>query len=153
MDLQPDKFWSKVEKGDGCWVWLGAVDKKGYGYVQLRESPVRTVRLSAHRLAWEFTHGPISHPALVVRHYKCDNRRCCNPTHLRLGTHQDNMDDMVRAGRSLTGERAPSSKLSTAAVAEARRLSAAGWSATDIARRFGVHQTTISRLLGRKTWR
>jgi hypothetical protein len=153
VQLLPEKFWAKVKKGDGCWEWQGRTDKKGYGYLTVKKSRFNAETLSAHRLAWELTYGKIGNPALVVRHYECDNRICCRPSHLRLGTHQDNMDDMVKAGRSLSGARATSAKLSPAAVAIVRRLALQGCSASEIARRFGVHQTTISRILSKKTWR
>jgi len=52
----------------------------------------------AHQVAWMLTHGPIASGAFVL--HSCDTRTCCNPGHLRLGTHQDNMDDMVSRGRS-----------------------------------------------------
>ncbi|WP_416053644.1 HNH endonuclease signature motif containing protein, partial [Escherichia coli] len=52
------------------------------------------------RLIWELRNGPIDE-GLVVRH-KCDNRKCCNPEHLELGTRADNMNDrFIRGGYSM----------------------------------------------------
>jgi hypothetical protein len=59
--------------------------------------------LLAHRVAWLLTHGSLplwtdAGTSLCVLH-RCDNPPCCNPDHLWLGTHQDNMDDMRRKAR------------------------------------------------------
>ena len=85
-----DRFWSKVVKGDGCWRWTGA-KTNGYGYLTLGGRNSGLIR--AHRFSYEFHFGPIPH-GLVVRH-KCDNPECTNPDHLEVGTHQDNMKDIV----------------------------------------------------------
>jgi hypothetical protein len=62
----------------------------GSGYGQL---PITTLKTRlAHRWAYEFFIGPIP-KGLVVMH-QCDNRRCCNPLHLKLGTQQENLKDM-----------------------------------------------------------
>lgn len=56
--------------------------------------------IGAHRLAYCQHHGliPADIAGQVVRH-RCDNRACVNPHHLELGTHADNMQDMVDRGR------------------------------------------------------
>jgi HNH endonuclease len=50
-----------------------------------------------HRIVWMFANGPIP-PGMMVLHH-CDNTRCVHLPHLYLGTHQQNVDDMVERGR------------------------------------------------------
>lgn len=80
----------------GCWLWTGALNAYGYGTITAQK---RT--LYAHRVAYEIMNGPAP-SSLSVRH-KCDTRCCINPEHLTLGTHQDNMRDVVgkRAGMGM----------------------------------------------------
>lgn len=82
-------FWVRVKVGkkNECWPWLGGKTRGGYGDDRRKTLGVRR----AHRAAWVAKYGYI--PELQVLH-KCDNRICCNPNHLYLGDHQDNMDDM-----------------------------------------------------------
>jgi hypothetical protein len=87
----------RVCSANECWPWTGAVDSRGYGHTRHEGKNWR-----AHRLAWVNAHGPIpageGHHGTVVMH-KCDNKLCCNPAHLRLGTHAENMADMRDKGR------------------------------------------------------
>lgn len=95
------RFWAKVDRRAGCWLWTGAT-VKGYGQVHLRRGPGgRQHTVYAHRLAWTITNGPI-HGALQVCHH-CDTPLCCNPKHLFLGTQQDNLTDARRKGRLVDG--------------------------------------------------
>ena len=88
------RFWAKVNKQGNCWEWQASLfTTTGYGQFALTSRHPET----AHRMAWVFTHGSIPDGQFVL--HKCDNRKCCNPDHLFLGTPQDNMVDMVRKGR------------------------------------------------------
>ena len=87
------RFWAKVEKTDTCWIWRGSHNEvTGYGQIQIDKVPHLT-----HRTAYELTYGPIPDGKFVLHKPPCRNRLCVRPDHLYLGTHQDNMDDMVRS--------------------------------------------------------
>lgn len=90
-----ERFWGKIDirREDECWMWLGSKDRRGYGSFR-KDGSTR----KAHRVAYELANGPIT-GGLHVRH-KCDVPSCCNPAHLELGTHQENMMDRVVRGQS-----------------------------------------------------
>lgn len=137
----------------GCWEWQGA-KTNGYGVIFAgvkAEGTGRTVR--THRLAWELTHGPIEDDRLLVCH-RCDNRSCCNPSHLFLGTHAENTADMDDKGRRVNSPH-PGEENGRALLTEAevRAIRASGERGVDLARQYGVHKSAIYSIRKRKTWR
>jgi hypothetical protein len=89
------RFWSKVEKGPGCWLWKNAKDHFGYGRFQLGRRGDGLVK--AHRLSWFLAFGEIPSGMWVL--HQCDVPACVRPDHLKLGNRDDNAEDMVRRGR------------------------------------------------------
>jgi hypothetical protein len=88
-----------VDPHTRCWNWKGAISRSdGRG-----KMTVRGKTLSTHRVAFEIYKDDIPAGKFVCHH--CDNPLCCNPAHLFLGSHADNMNDMVSKGRSLWADR------------------------------------------------
>lgn len=144
-DLIAARFWAKVARAADheCWEWQGRKTPKGYGAASVRSKPAQ-----AHRVAWRLANGEIP-PALFVLH-GCDNPACCNPSHLRLGTHVENMDDRRLRNRTAQGQRLRSAKLSSEQVSAIR--SSDGLQ-RDIAERFGVTPSQVSRIKANKSRR
>lgn len=92
------RFWRKVERSDGCWLWTGVRTGRGYGRIQQGGLEKRKALL-VHRLSWELHFGAI--PAGLVVCHKCDVPLCVRPDHLFLGTQRDNIADCIAKGRSV----------------------------------------------------
>ena len=83
------RFYSKVQKKDGCWEWLGAKNH-GYGAFMVGSSKDGTRRIvRAHRWVWEQVNGEV--PAGRELDHLCGNRSCVNPSHLEPVTHTENI--------------------------------------------------------------
>jgi hypothetical protein len=95
-----DRFWSKVNKSNGCWTWNKTLSYDGYGKIKINGKDWLAHRYSMF-LAGHAIEGK------VVCH-KCDNPSCVNPAHLFVGTQADNIKDMIDKGRYVK----PQSKLS-----------------------------------------
>jgi hypothetical protein len=138
----------------GCWEWTGGAQSNGYGRVRANGRSMYT-----HRAAYTAFVGPI--PSKMDVCHRCDNRICCNPAHLFIGSRLDNMRDAKAKGRIARGDRLPSrrgernhfAKLSWESVREIRRLAAGGARQKDIAAAVGVDPTNISQIVLNKTWR
>lgn len=126
-----------------CWEWIGCL-QDGYGQIRINGQ-----WQSVHRIVYEKLCGPISDDKPCVLH-KCDNRKCCNPDHLYVGTHQDNMNDMVQRNRSTMGEKHPCAKLTEEQIIKIRESKDLQ---RVLAKQFNVSQMTISKIKNRKTWK
>ncbi len=131
-------FWARVEIEGSCKVWRGRRNWSGYGQTALSGR-----KISAHRLAWVLTHGEAP-PGLHVLH-SCDNRACCNPEHLHLGTHTDNMREMAARGRRAV--RPAPVRVTPADVQRMAQMKADGVGCCRIARLFGMGRVRTARLL------
>ena len=93
-----ERLWAKVIKTSDCWIFNGSItggSKGGYGHIREggRGSPMKRV----HILVYESINGAVPEGLQVC--HTCDNRKCCNPAHLFLGTAKDNIQDMIKKGR------------------------------------------------------
>lgn len=144
----PEKLWTFIPRRapDECWVWQSTIDKDGYGRFWLDGKLAL-----AHRLAFEQSTG-LSAAGLLVCH-RCDNRPCCNPAHLFLGTPADNLQDAADKGRMPRGENNAKARLTEDQVREIRALADAGMYQREIATRFGITQPNVGYICRRETWR
>jgi hypothetical protein len=152
------------EPNTGCWLWIAAVSKSGYG-----ASYNNGKQQSAHRMSWEIENGKIPEGMFVC--HKCDEKTCVNPDHLFLGTPKDNMQDMINKGRRVvpstrnrmrgcdwrdahlgklpTGEAHHGSKLTETDVLAIRASDDPG---VILATKYNVSNNTISRVRRRLIW-
>ena len=130
-----------------CWVWVGASMKRGYGVMMVKPGSPS----GAHQVAWELAYGPIPRDKFVL--HDCDNPRCIRPSHLWLGTAQDNSDDMVKKGRQVVGEKVVGHKLKVSEVLEIRRLFAKGWRRQALSKKFSVSPGMIFLIVTRRSWK
>lgn len=159
----PDSFWSRVTKGNDneCWEWQGACNSGGYGTAAWGGKVV-----PAHRLAYFLHAGGI---ALATKFreegrakryrrfvlHRCDNRKCCNPAHLFLGSLSANMKDAYKKGRKKqpTGSAHSNAKLTTEQVTDIRRRYDAGELQVPLAAEYNVSQRAISLIVRRETYK
>ncbi len=146
------KFFNRVDKTDGCWIWKGNRSAEGYG--QFSHKGTYHCAL-AHRVSFSIHIGAIP-DGLYVCH-TCDNPICVNPRHLFLGTHSDNMTDMKLKGRAAIakGEAHRAHVLTEGQVLEIKALLEQGRRGLprELAARYGVSRATIEGIKNGRTWR
>lgn len=146
-----ESFWARVKKDprnrNGCWEWQGALNSTGYGNVVWHGRVYTT-----HRVAAWLTEL-IDDPAAPKNRrgsgfvlHKCDNRKCCNPSHFFLGTFGDNQKDAYTKKRRAQprGQHHTNAKLTNAQARAIRDAYAKGSVQTELAVRYGVSQRVIS---------
>jgi len=87
-----ERFESKINKTDSCWLWTGSLFKQGYARLSFNGK-----RLKGHRVSYELYKGPIPE-GLMICHTHAGNKHCVKPEHLYAGTAKDNMQDCLRHG-------------------------------------------------------
>ena len=144
-DKVKERFFTKVNKTDECWLWTSSLRADGYG-----EFCVGGITKLAHRISWIIAANTIPDDKPILRH-KCRNRSCVRPEHLEVGTNQDNSNDMKRDGTDNIGERNPRSKLTAEQVLQIRAR------ATEVHKKladeFGVGRMTITDIINRRKWK
>ena len=146
-----DRLWDKVDRSGGpdvCWPYT-TITKDTYGLIYYLKDDGSRDFISSHRAAWFVTHGVL--PQAWVLH-RCNNKRCCNPAHLYLGTHQDNMLDAKMAGVMPHGNVHHKAKI-TDDIARAIRELYGSMSQRQLAQMFSVSQANISDILHGNIWK
>jgi hypothetical protein len=139
------------ELDDGCWICTAAYPmKRGYTRLQIRRDNV-VYRELTHRVSYEHFKGPIPDGLLIC--HSCDYPPCCNPAHLFHGTHAHNTQDMVRKERGLVGALNTRAIFTEAMILSIYQDEDCGMTRTAIAKKHGVHQTTISHILSGRNWK
>jgi hypothetical protein len=159
----PEDFWPKVSTGapDECWEWQGAKTSGGYGCVSWHG-----FRVQAHRVAYFLANGGIAlstnfREAGVAKKYRefvlhrCDNRVCCNPSHLFLGSMRDNqLDAYSKKRKTQPRSQHSNAKLTATDVVVIRqRYDAEESTQQQLAVEFGVSQRVISLVVRRETYK
>lgn len=144
-----ERFWPKVIKTDGCWLWKAGKRVKGYG--SIREQRGRY--LLAHRYSYELHNGPI--PVGMCVCHACDNPSCVNPDHLWLGTNNQNVRDSVLKHRraNMAGERNPRCKISPEKAKQIRKLYASKRAkGPEISQMFNLALSQVYRIIKGTGW-
>lgn len=126
----------------GCWLWVGNLNKNGYGRLSVNNK----LQL-AHRVSYSYFSGKEIPEGLVVCH-RCDTPACVNPNHLFLGTHNDNSQDKVSKNRQKRGENG-----STLSESQVKAIRFDSRTQRDIAEEYGVSQSQISLIQRGVEWK
>ena len=149
------QFWSHVEdvsflSTEDCWLWKGSRASGRYGKLKIRGITYLAHRISAYlycKISWaELRNGN----TLIL--HSCDSKCCINPSHLRCGTHTENMIDMKSRSRQATGSRHGMSKLTELDIVKMRELDKTTPRVV-IARQFSVSKALVSYILNGRNWR
>lgn len=147
-------FEKNVIRQEFCWDWKGPINRGGYTVMTCNK---QNGAETGHRASWMLYKGDI--PKFKHICHSCDNRRCTNPEHLWIGTHQENNADKISKGRGaknsppiMKGSENPSAKLTTDQVMEIKKLILSGVSCSSIGRKFLVSKQTILRIKNGKNW-
>lgn len=146
-----DRFWSRVDKSggaDACWPWMKLLNHSGYGVAY--DMTCRKQRI-ASRVAWELTIGPLLENECVL--HVCDNPRCCNPSHLFVGTRGDNVRDMIDKGRQAVGNAMSHAKMNPDKVRDLRRRLGDGESVCSVSRAYGITPAAVRKIRDRRMWK
>jgi hypothetical protein len=144
-----DRFLSYVSQGPSsvCWDWLGAKHPAGYGHFAVTKGDIQI----AHRVSYVLFKGPIPDEVLVL--HSCNRPSCVNFNHLKLGTHQDNVNDSIEAGTFSRGAKHTGAKLSEAQVIGIKQRLRDGDAGKDIAECFNVVPSTIAEIKAGRNWK
>ncbi len=143
-----ERFFKYVIKSEGCWIWSGCKDKKGYGQFNLKNKT-----MFSHRFSYELKYGKIPEKMCVC--HKCDTPSCVNPDHLFLGTNKENLRDMISKGRKIVrkGVEKNNSKMNDEKVKKMRELYDNGNTVLQLSKLFQISESSTYYICKRKSWK
>ena len=153
----PEVLWKKVnvKNPDECWPWIGSITKSGYGRTWIGDKGYY-----AHRVIFNLANpgmielrAPTNKKARGFLMHLCDNRVCCNPTHLRVANLRENNLDMHEKGRvkHKTGEDHHRSVFTNTQIDEIMSMRNNGITMSLIAKKMNANKSTVKSLIRRKT--
>lgn len=150
---QTERFFKRVEINNNCWEFLDIQPHTGYGKFMSKGITWR-----AHRwIMWALGHIEYKDPNCIL--HSCDNRKCVNPNHLRIGDRFDNAQDIKLRNRThlisnpKKGSKNPQSKLTESDVLSIRNDLSNGAIGKDLARKYNISTAVISEIRSKKLWK
>jgi predicted XRE-type DNA-binding protein len=137
----------KDHEGDDCLIFPYSIDHNGYGRAKLDGKQITASRMMCFIVLGD----PESDDHQAAHSCGKGHEGCVHPKHLRWDTCSGNHADKVTHGTAMRGTACHAHKLDEALVRELRSLQGT-ISQREIAERFGIAQTTVSRILRRVTW-
>ena len=150
-----NRYWSRVLKTEGCWMFQGKPKRKGHKVMALKTQRGWVIT-HANRVAWFLQNGPI--PSGMIVCHNCpggDNPACVNPEHLFLGTDGHNVLDMERKGRGRhpRGEQRSNCKLQEIIVRSILiDFLSNGFRQRDLVKKYGYSKPTIWQICHGRSW-
>jgi len=143
-----NRIFNRIEIDPVTRCWNSTYASNSWGYAKIS---IKSKVLAVHRIMYEYIHGTIPSDKPFILH-RCDNPKCCNPTHLYSGTPQNNVDDMINRNRypDQKGETNYGAKLTEKQVKEIR---ASNKPQPILAKQFNVVRQTISNIKTRRRWK
>lgn len=130
---------TNLDKPEECWEYTGY-------YNAHRRTPYYSYqgrKVIPYRLVWELFKGePIPEGKMIL--HKCDNRKCCNPRHMSVGDHQENIDDMKERERH---------GLPHHTVRAIRKVAESGMPHSAIAKQYGTSRRNITAIVNHETYK
>lgn len=145
------RFWSKVEKRglNDCWPWIARA-RHAFGYGAMNSG--RGNQFYSHVASYALHNSPIPDGAYVL--HSCDNPGCCNPSHLRLGTHLENALDAKLRGRLIgkTGPSDPSLCARKLNATIAQEIRESRMNRRSLAAQYGISTGTVDNIRAGRTY-